>query len=164
MLFLLNKLKNQAIPGWLTDSQLTAFTALVKLFRFPEVANLYGSVGSGKTFLAWVLSQQLEIPYFPTLSDFDRRCTRPTPQAIVDNATAGERSVRHLLAVAQRKGAHTLLFVTLRPNEMGFQSILLPEPTPKDFDIVYRNLSLLEFYALPPIREGTLWDAIHAVL
>jgi len=164
MLVLLNQLKTQAKPNWLTDGQRAAFDAIRDALRFPETVNLYGPVGSGKTFLAWTLSRSLAMPYFPSPAAFDGRSGRPTTQAIVDNAGAGERTVRNLLAVAQRKGTHTLLFITHRPNEMGFQAIALPAPTLHDFDVVYRNLSLLEYYALPPVREGSLWDAIHAVL
>jgi len=164
MLLLLNKLKTQASPDWLTDSQRVAFYAVRDALRFPETVNLYGPVGTGKTFLAWVLSRTLEMPYFPSPSAFNERSERPMPQAIVDNAGAGERAVRDLLAVAQRKGTHTFLFITHRPNEMGLRAIALLAPTPHDFDVVYRNLSLLEHYALPPVREGNLWDAIHAVL
>jgi len=164
MLVLLNQLKTQAKPNWLTDGQRAAFDAIRDALRFPETVNLYGPVGSGKTFLAWTLSRSLAMPYFPSPAAFDGRSGRPTTQAIVDNAGAGERTVRNLLAVAQRKGTHTLLFITHRPNEMGFQAIALPAPTLHDFDVVYRNLSLLEYYALPPVREGSLWDAIRAVL
>jgi len=161
MLVLLNQLKTQAKPNWLTDGQRAAFDAIRDV---PETVNLYGPVGSGKTFLAWTLSRSLAMPYFPSPAAFDRRSERPTPRAIVDNAGARERTVRSLLAVAQRKGTHTLLFITHRHNEMGFQAIALPAPTPHDFDVVYHNLSLLEYYALPPVREGSLWDAIRAVL
>ena len=164
MLVLLNKLKAQAASDWLTDSQRVAFDDIRSVLRFPEMVNLHGPIGSGKTFLAWTLSRMLETSYFPNLAAFDERSERPMPQAVVDNAGAGERAVRDLLAVAQRKGTHTLLFITHRPNEMGFRAIALPAPRPHDFDVVYRNLSLLEYYALPPVREGSFWDAIHAVL
>ena len=156
MLVLLNKLKTQAASDWLTDCQRAAFDAIRDALRFPEIVNLHGPAGSGKTFLTWTLGRRLEIPYFPSLATFDQRSERPTPQAIVDNAGAGERAVRDLLAVAQRKGTHTLLFLTRQPNEMGFRAVALPTPTPRDFDVVYRNLSLLEYYALPPVREGDL--------
>ncbi len=164
MLKLLNQLKTQADPELLTDSQQATFDTVRNTLRFPETVNLHGLVGSGKTFLAWTLSRTLKMSYFPSLAAFDERSERPTPHAIVDNAAAGERAVRDLLAVAQRKGTHSLLFVTHRSNEMGFRTIFLPTPTECDFDVVYRNLSLLEHYALPPVREGNLWDAIHAVL
>jgi primosomal protein N' len=164
MLVLLNQLKTQADPELLTDSQQAAFDTICDAFRFPETVNLHGPVGSGKTFLVWTLSRILEMPYFPSPAAFDKRSERPTPHAIVDNAAAGERAVRDLLAVAQRKGTHSLLFVTHRPNQMSFQAVALPTPMPHDFDVVYRNLSLLDHYALPPVREGNLWDAIRAVL
>jgi len=164
MLFLLNQLKTQAKPDWLTDGQRAAFNAARDALRFPERVNLYGPVGSGKTFMAWVLGRVLTIPCFPSPTAFERRTERPTPRAVVDNADAGERAIRNLLAVAQRKDTHTLLFITRRPNAMGFRTITLPAPTPNDFDVVYHNLSLIEFYALPPVREGNLWNAIRAVL
>ncbi len=164
MLVLLNQLKTQANPDLLTDSQRAAFDAIRHALRFPETVNLHGPAGSGKTFLAWALSRASAMSYFSSPVAFEERSERPTPRAIVDNAAASERAVRNLLAVAQRKGTHTLLFITHRPNEMSFQTVALPAPTPHDFDIVYHNLSLLEYYALPPVREGSLWDAIRAVL
>lgn len=164
LLVLLNQLKSQANPGLLTDSQHVAFDAIRRALRFPETVNLHGPAGSGKTFLAWTISRTLAMPYFPSPTAFEERNERPTPRAVVDNAAAGDRAVRDLLAVAQRKGTHSLLFITDRPGGLSFPAVALPAPTPHDFDVVYHNLSLLEHYALPPVREGSLWAAIRAVL
>lgn len=164
MLTLLNQLKTQASYDLLTDSQQAAFDVIRDALRFPEVVNLNGLPGSGKTFLAWTLSRSLEQPFFPSLTVFDARSKRPTPFAIVDNAGNSERSVRNLLAVAQRKGTHSLLFMTHHPNEMGFFTVTLPLPRTHDFDVIYHNLSLLESYASPLVSTGSFWDAIHSVL
>jgi hypothetical protein len=164
LLELLNDLKTQAGPHWLTDSQQRVFKKIRRELHFPEKVNLHGPAGCGKTFLAWVVSRSLDIPYFPSPRAFDDCGNRPLPRAVVDNVSRGERATRDLLSISQRKGSHTLLFVTREPNVLRVPTVMLPSPSPQDFDVVYRNLSLLEFYALPPVREGTLWNAIHAVL
>lgn len=164
MLILLNQLKTQASYDLLTDSQQVAFDVIRDEFRFPEVVNLTGLPGSGKTFLAWSISRTLKKPFFPSPAIFDARVNRPTSFAIVDNVGYRERSIRNLLAIAQRKATHSLLFITRQPNELGFHAVSLRMPMPHDFDVVYRNLSLMEYYASPPIRDGNFWDAIHAVL
>ena len=75
---MLNKLKTQAASDWLTDCQWAAFDDIRNALRFPEIVNVHGPVGSGKTFLAWTLGRRLEIPYFPSLAAFDERCEHPT--------------------------------------------------------------------------------------
>jgi len=164
LLKLLNNLKTQANVAWLTDAQRDAFASLEQELRFPEKINLYGPGGCGKTFLAWAVSRALSIPYYPSPQAFEARSQRPQPQAIVDNVSVGERAARQLLAISQSKGTHTLVFITHQPNSLRMYAIGLPPPSPADFDVVYRNLSLLEYYALPPVRHGDLWQAVHAVL
>ena len=46
MLALLNKLKTQAVPDWLTDSQQAAFDAVRDALRFPETVNLHRPAAS----------------------------------------------------------------------------------------------------------------------
>lgn len=145
MLTLLNQLKTQASYDLLTDNQRVAFDAIRDALRFPEVINLNGLPGSGKTFLAWALSRTLKKPFFPSPAIFDARANRPTSFAIVDNVGYTERSVRNLLAIAQRKATHSLLFITRQPNQLGFRTLSLRMPMPHDFDVVYRNLSLMEY-------------------
>lgn len=164
MLVLLNLLKSQANQGLLTNSQLATSQNVLQLLRFPGTLNLYGPAGSGKTFLAWVLSRSTTIGYYPSPAAFDDRAVRPVDSAIVDNAGATARHVRDLLAISQRKGTHTLLFITHQPNEFNLPKAMLGPPTPDDFDVIYRNLSLLEHYAVGPVRQGSLWDAVRSVI
>jgi len=164
MLVLLNLLKSQASQSLLTNSQLTVYQNVLQVLRFPGTLNLHGPAGSGKTFLAWALSRSTNIRYFPSPAAFDDRAARPVASVIVDNTDAATRHVRDLLAISQRKGAHTLLFITREPNGFNLPLAMLGPPTPDDFDVMYRNLSLLEHYAVGPVRQGNLWDAIRSVI
>ncbi len=55
LLSLLNRLKAEARYELLTGSQLAALHDLEKAWMFPERVNLWGSSGTGKTFLGWVM-------------------------------------------------------------------------------------------------------------
>lgn len=161
LLVLVNRLKAEANQAMLTDTQGSAYTAVMEYWRFPRRINLYGPPGSGRTFLAWVISKSEETPYYVSIEEL-RSATHNVSKAIIDNVSATEREVRDLLAKLQLRRTHTALVITDRPVNLGLAEVELSAPTSNDFDVVYHNLSLLEYYALEPVRQGNLWEALHA--
>lgn len=67
MLALLNKLKTQAVPDWLTDSQQAAFDAVRDALRFPETVNLHRPVGSRA--ILTLISRTMPLCPIPHFSD-----------------------------------------------------------------------------------------------
>lgn len=166
LLTLLNRLKNEARLDWLTDSQRVVWNALQHQFRFPERVNLYGSGGTGKTFLAWSLAHEKNAVFFASpfalaQSDF---VNDSASLVIIDNGASETGELRHLLAELQMRNGRYTLIITRQPNQIGLPLIHLPPPTSQDNTIVYHNLSLLEHYALPPLTKGNLWQIIHSTL
>ena len=166
LLALLNRLKVEARSELLTDNQQLAWKEIRRLLQFPERVNLSGECGGGKTFLGWALARTLDVVLFTTpmalhQSDFfnKRECL-----VVVDNATSELGDLRWLLAELQMRNGRSTLIITRKPNQIGLPLIHLPLPTPQDIAIVYRNLSLLERYALRPRTEGDLWQIIYSTL
>jgi hypothetical protein len=162
LLTLLNRLKAQANPAMLTDTQAAAFEAIIGLWRFPQRVNLYGPPGSGRTFLAWVIGRSQDVPFYASPTHL-AGVERPMSCLIVDNAPSTERAIRDLLARLQLCEAHKALLVTDRRANLGLAPVALSAPTAADFDVVYHSLSLLDYYAVDPIHQGSLWEAMHSV-
>ena len=163
---MLNRLKVEARSDWLTDTQRVAWRDIQQQLRLPERVNLYGTVGVGKTFLAWALARQQDAAFFAspavlTRSDF---INEPPRLVIVDNVAGEANDLRRLLAELQMRQIRSALIITRHPNPIGLPLVQMPLPTSQDIAIVYHNLSLLEHYALPPRAAGNLWQIIHSTL
>jgi len=164
MLVLLNRLKAEARPELLTDKQSEALREIELLWSFPERVNLCGPTGSGKTMLGWVLSRSLKAYFYPSPKAFRENFQQDKGRVVVDNTPHDHQALRDVLADLQLRNARTVLLVTEQPNRLGLPTVTLPAPATEDIDIVYRNLSLMEYYALSPLREGDFWAVIHSVL
>ena len=164
LLVLLNRLKAEARPDWLTDSQRTAVDEIQRLWRFPERINLYGPRGSGKTFLAWSAARAYDASLYPSPRIYHASATPGTARVVIDNAPDDGTALRRLLAELQLSGTQRALIITTLPNRLGLVTVALPQPTPQDVDIVHRNLSLLDYYSLSPHYNANLWSIISQVL
>lgn len=164
MLSLLNRIKAEASRDFLTGGQLAALEEIERLWRFPERVNLWGPPGSGKTMVGWVVGRSLRATVYPSPRVFRERSQYGDNRVIVDNVPYDQHSLRAVLAEMQIKNVRTALLITEQPNRLGLPVVALPLPTPEDIDVLYRNLSLMEHYALSPLREGNFWVVIHSVL
>ena len=164
LLSLLNHIKSEVNRDLLTDSQLAALDEVERLWRFPERVNLWGPPGSGKTMIGWVVGRSLHATVYPSPRAFYERSQYGERRVVVDNAPYDQRALRTVLAEMQLKNIRTALLITTQPNRLGLPTVALPPPTVKDIDVLYRNLSLMERYALSPLREGSFWAIVHSVL
>jgi hypothetical protein len=162
LLTLLNRLKAQANPGMLTDSQIAVYETILDHWRFPQRVNLYGPPGSGRTFLAWAISRSQGVPFCVSPNHLPES-EKSLSCIVVDNVVSTERTIRDLLARLQLYGAYKALLVTDRCIDLSLAPAELSAPSADDFDVVYHNLSLLDYYALEPIQQGNLWEAIYSV-
>ena len=166
LLALLNRLKAEARLERLTDSQLVTWQLVQQQLLFPERINLYGDSGSGKTFLAWALTNGQDAALFASPEALFQSvfANEPCRLVIVDNCVSDATELRHLLAELQMRNSRSALLITRQPNQLGLPLIHLPLPTPQDITITYHNLSLLEQYTHSPRTSGNLWQVIHSTL
>jgi hypothetical protein len=163
-LSLLNRLKTQVNPDWLTFSQQACYRLIEDHWRFPERVNLCGAPGTGKTLLGWVLSYAFRADHFSTPLALRQDSSLSSQPTIIDNVPPGDVSLRTVLAELQMRNIRTAVLITEHPNALGLPIVMLPTPTGNDIDIVYRNLSLLEYYTLTPKNSGNLWEIVDSVL
>ena len=164
MLALLDRIKAQASRDFLTASQLAALEEIERLWRFPERVNLSGPPGCGKTMVGWVVGRSLNASVYPSPRAFRERSQHSERRVVVDNVSYDQTALRAVLAEMQLKNTRTALLITRQPNRLGLPTVALPSPTTEDIDVLYRNLSLMEHYALSPLRYGSFWNVIHSVL
>jgi hypothetical protein len=164
LLSLLNRIKAEANRDFLTSSQLAALQEIERLWRFPERVNLWGPPGSGKTTVGWVVGRSLNANVYPSPRAFRERSQRGERRVVVDNVPYDQTALRAVLAEMQLKNVRTALLITDQPNRLGLPAVALPLPTTGDIDVLYRNLSLMECYALSPLRHGNCWNVIYSVL
>lgn len=164
LLSLLNRLKSEARCEILTDSQLVAFEEIEKHMLFPTRVNLWGEQGSGKTLLGWVVTRTRNACFYASPRSFFCGTQRAGYLTIIDNVLGHSEDMRSLIAELQLRDAKRVLFITRRPNRLGVPTVHLGSPTQRDVDTVYRNLSLVEYYALSPIYSQNLWEVVHSVL
>lgn len=164
LLRLLNRLKSEARLDMLTDAQKLAYNEVVQLWQFPGHVNLCGEPGVGKTMVGWAMSHTLEATFFASLKLFQESEEYPLRKVVVDNNNCDSKAMRAVLAEAQLRNSRRTLIITTEPNRLGLPVVMLNPPGKKDEDIIYHNLSLLEYYPIEPITSDNLWDLIHSAL
>jgi len=164
LLQLLNRLKSEARLSLLTDTQKHAYDEVVQLWQFPRHVNLCGEPGVGKTMVGWAVSHTLDATFFASLDLFREHEEYPLQKVVVDNSNFDSKAMRAILAETQLRNSRRTLIITTEPNRLGLPVVILGPPSKKDVDIVYHNLSLLEYYPIEPIISDNLWDLIYSVL
>jgi hypothetical protein len=164
LLTLLNRIKAEANVDFLTPSQQEAFKQIEQFWRLPERVNLWGSVGCGKTVLGWVIARSLGAVFYGSFQSFVERYTPENVPVIIDNMPCDQPALRTALAEMQLRNVRSALIISRETNRLGFPSIAIPPPTRSDIDVVYRNLSLMEHYALTPLSDGNLWRVVYSAL
>lgn len=158
---ILNSIKMKRTPTWLTPSQINAQVAIKESLRAPGTINLCGSAGSGKTFLAWSLADELGYFYFshPSLLKGERL---PTSKGlIVDNCRHDRWSHRDLLKVLQLWQIHRAVLITRQPVRDYTRYVEL-ELTLADEGRVCENLLALGCFREPGVPN--LWYLVNPYL
>lgn len=108
----LNQIKTQYDATWVSPSQEKALNALIKAIRYPGTVNLWGPIGSGKTFLCWILARQMALTYVPHISFLDELALPQQNAVIVDNCLADRSSHRTLLNRLRMAGIQGAVLVS----------------------------------------------------
>lgn len=164
LLTLQNQLKIRARADLLTDPQRRVYDDVLARWRYPETVNLFGPAGAGKTFVAWALARERDVPFFATPERFEAATPTPAAPVIIDNVDVDPYPLRRLLAGLQLRAIRTALLISRHANPGLLPVVTLPPPGPDDIIVVLHNLSQLDYYALNPPESANLWLTIRATL
>lgn len=87
----INLIKEKATESWLTDSQRKVYDALIEHWGSHPFVNLYGALGSGKSFIARILAKERNYRFVQDLA----QAPQGTAQVVLDDAVYS-RSLRPL--------------------------------------------------------------------
>lgn len=156
----LNLIKTQRTQAWLTPSQQTALARLQKVLSVPGTVNLFGSIGSGKTFLAWFLAEQLSGVYLAH-PDVLKEIEEINPTILIlDNCQPGRQFHRELLKELQFRQVHHAVLIT-RQLIQDYTHYVELALTSTDLQYAYQNLSTLCLGSMstdPP----NLWHLVNS--
>lgn len=156
----LNSIKRERTPGWLTSSQRVALAQATQMLLLPGHVNLYGSIGVGKTFLAWFVAEQLHYLYLPhptKLAESDR----PSPAGVViDNCSSQRSAHRELLKELSFCGINRSLLVT-RTVFQDYSHFVQLALTDEDQIQVRLNVARIGC-VLAAENTGNLWPLINS--
>lgn len=135
-------------------------TQAVQLLQLPGHVNLYGSIGVGKTFLAWFIAEQLGylyLPYPTKLAESDG----PSPNGVVIDNCSSQRSIhRELLKELAFCGINRSLLVT-RTMLQDYSPFVQLALTDEDQIQVRLNVGRIGC-VLAAENTGNLWSLINS--
>ena len=158
----LNLIKTHRDRTWLTPSQTRAFKQIVEALRAPGTVNLCGPVGVGKTFLTWILVDELGYVYLPHIYLLEASEISEAPGVIVDNAPSDRTSHRQVLLSLSLKGVRRAVIVT-REIVQDYTRYVHMKLMPEDISKVEENLSTVGI-KIGKRESRTLWELVNPAL
>lgn len=134
-----NKIKKHADADWLTPTQKSTLIEIKNRMDLDELINLYGSHGSGKTFLCWMLSKLESATYAPDPLAYP---SSGHVAVIIDNfGYFRKNDFREISAKYALKKVDKFIIITLSPFlEEQCVRIRMPMPTHEDIERIIANL------------------------
>lgn len=158
---LLNSIKIQRSSSWLTPSQRGALTTIHGILRIPQIVNLCGPIGSGKTFLAWQLADELNYEYLSHPSLLQQTDLLAVKGLVIDNCRHDRQFHRDVLKMLQMDRVLRSIIVTRQPIrdyvryvELGLSS--------SDQSKVCENLLTIGCFREPGVSD--LWQLVNPYL
>jgi hypothetical protein len=159
LLVLLNAIKTQYGPDWLTPLQRSAISSLEAHLKLPGVVNLFGPTGTGKTFCGWLLARSLDGEFVVGPGRMPAPIEAVDKTLIVDNGPDDLYGLRKLLTDLQLRNTRRAVIITRYKNELGLPAVTLPEPSPDDCKWIATQLNNYRpFY--PSVGCSNLWHWI----
>ena len=158
----LNLIKTRRTQAWLTPSQQIALARLQKVLPVPGTVNLFGGIGSGKTFLAWFLAEQLTGMYLTHPDALKEIEEVDTAVLILDNCQAERQAHRELLKELQfRQVRHAVLITRqLIHDYTHYVELAL---TSTDLQYAHKNLSTLGLGSTSA-DPSNLWHLVNSCI
>jgi len=174
---ILNYIKTKSNQNWLSNSQKMALKKIINYLEIHRSVNLFGPIGSGKTFLMWVFSKMYPdwkyLPIPPRESEFQ---DFSGVNLILDNFSSDPKEYRRALYLATLYNIKKLIFVT---NSEIDDAIPKVELCLKEYDIkkILNNLCVIgidnNVVKKTTVKEDTstkyslptnLWKLINPIL
>jgi hypothetical protein len=131
------RIRDHLAPDWLTPSQQVVWDVVHQFDGPPHrVINIFGSEGTGKTFLGWLMEQQRYATYGMFLS-----IPKPIlPRLTLDNSRTDRHSTRELRPLVDKHGLQQIILLSrARVDEPGMPSFEL-RVTDEDLERLRANL------------------------
>lgn len=155
----LNRIKANRSYDWLTFSQQEAFTAVTKVLQIPGTINLFGREGVGKTFLAWVLADELGYTYFTHPTRLEQLELSKKIGVILDNCESSRRVHREMLKMMRFQQINRAIFITQK--KIGdYTHYVELKLTLDDQEQVQQNLAGLGMVAAVS-QQSSLWHMVN---
>ena len=135
-----NRIRRHLNPGWLSPSQKETYNRIQQLLCFQDTINLCGSSGVGKTFVTWVLGQEISISLYSNFTDLEAKATDKKTLAVVDPHPESRSLVRQTLSTLHGLGYRKIILVSNEPVVDQIPSCPL-SLTQADFSKIYQNWS-----------------------
>ncbi|MBP7962078.1 MAG: hypothetical protein KBG20_01195 [Caldilineaceae bacterium] len=131
------RIRDRIEDDWLTPSQLQAWQFLQRFDGTPNrVVNIYGTEGSGKSFLAWFLERKGHAIH----SDWDRRTPPTLPRMVLDNAPTDRSSARSIRPLVDALGLQQIILISRRRVDEAAMPAFELEVTNDDIEHFAANL------------------------
>lgn len=154
-----NDIKKRPPERYLTVTQRKVLEVICDWLKYPGIFNLYGPVGSGKTYLAWALTRVIGAIHIQIPSQLDQ-LESSNNILVIDNMPHTEVSVRRVLAKCNLHNAHSVILMTRTPITLRMQRIELPLPTQQDIEQVQADISYLAFQQMPLDKGLNFWQLL----
>lgn len=155
----LNLIKANRSREWLTPTQLQALNALKEALQLTGTVNLCGSAGVGKTFLAWILVDELDFAYFPHITHFCHRNKVRVPGVIIDNVAPDRQSHRTVLKALEFEGVKHAVLIT-RELILDYTHYVELSLSSRDHDTVSQNLANVGIF-ISDSQVSKLWYLVN---
>jgi hypothetical protein len=156
----LNQIKTHCDTTWLSPSQRRTLDVLFDAIRYPGTVNLWGSVGVGKTFVSWILSNESGATYIPHISFLNEVEAPAGGTVIVDNCPPDRTDHRTILNRLRFANIPTTVLVSrdLIQDYTRYSELLC---TSEDIDRVRSNLASVGVFS-PKANVPNLWHLVNS--
>lgn len=134
-----NKIKQAVTEELLTADQQRALDTILEHRKNREkYINLYGPSNAGKTFLAWVLSEQHRWGYYQSFAEDVGETV-----AIFDHGKPDRDSTRDLRRQSRLSGLATVLYITNKPATEVYPRVTL-DPSAEHYNTIESNWATID--------------------
>lgn len=160
----LNQIKNKRTKDSLNPSQQLAFLSINNALRIPSTVNLFGQIGTGKTYLSWILAGELNFAYLPHPNQISHLDGSKHEGVIIDNCLSERKFHRELLKTVQLYQFNRAIFIT-RHMINDYTYFVELKLTVKDILAVQNNLINIGILLTPDeTTPPNLWYLVNSFL